>query len=122
MNSPLHSITSSARASSVGGDSRPGSLGGAKFDHELEISPSQAGAPARLIIYAGSSPALVSEVRLPRCFVFMRCHLVGIDAHHQIGDVIVDLREPVPCAGRNNDHVSGLELIAHTIANRGTVV
>ena len=52
----------------------------------------------------------------------MRRHLVGINTHHQIGDVIVDLREPVPCAGRNDDHVSSLELIAHTIANRRTVV
>jgi len=45
----------------------------------------------------GRSAALFSKVCLRRCFVFMRCHLVRIDAHHQIGDVIVDVNKcPVP--------------------------
>jgi hypothetical protein len=45
---------------------------------------------------AGLLAGLFSKVRLRRRFVFMWRHLVGIDAHHQIGNVIVDLREPVP--------------------------
>jgi hypothetical protein len=36
-----------------------------------------------------------------------RCHLVRINTHHHIVDVIVDLRKPVPRAGRNDHHVAG---------------
>src|SRR5215472_1355551 len=35
-----------------------------------------------------------------------RRHAVGIDPHHQVVDVVVDLREPAPGAGRNNHDVS----------------
>ncbi len=57
------------------------------------------------------------QIRPRRCFVPERRHLVGIDAHHDVIDVIVDLGEPVPGAGRDDDYVSGLELIADAVSD-----
>src|ERR1700730_7054221 len=51
----------------------------------------------------------------------MRSNLIGIDAHHEVGDVIVDLGKPMPGAGGNNHDVTGLELVGDAIANRGGV-
>src|SRR5215468_10214788 len=81
---------------------------------------------ARETWMAGTSPAMTREkwlprrlqIRLRRRFVPDWRHLVGIDAHHQVVDVIVDLGEPMPGAGWDDDHVAGLELVGCAISNR----
>src|SRR4029453_12941340 len=79
-------------------------------DSALRTSHSGLRTPA----FSGLFP---SEIRLRRRFVLERRDLVGIDANHQVGDVVVDLREPVAGAGRDHNHVAGLELMRHTVLN-----
>ena len=51
-----------------------------------------------------------------------RRHLVGIDPHHQIVDVILDPGEPMTGAGRDHDDIASLDLISDAIAHLGAVV
>src|SRR5882672_12418800 len=51
-----------------------------------------------------------------------RRDFVRIDTNHQVADVIVDLGEPVPRARRNDDDVSGLDLVHDGVAYVRTVV
>src|SRR5262245_7790822 len=46
-------------------------------------------------------PRRLLEIGLRGGFILERGHLVGIDAHHEINDVVVDLGEPVSGSGRN---------------------
>src|SRR6266446_4130209 len=62
------------------------------------------------------------QIRLRCRLVLDRRHLVGVDAHHDVGNVIVDLGEPMPGAGRNDDDVAGFELMGGAVANRRAVV
>ena len=52
-------------------------------------------------------------------FIHKRRHLVG---NHHIGDVILDLGEPMPGAGGNDDHVPGIEIVCLAIPDRRAVV
>src|SRR5207253_7793396 len=59
---------------------------------------------------------LTGRSRLAQIFLRLRLalerrNLVGIDANHEIRDVIVDLGEPVAGARRNHDHVAGLDVV-----------
>src|SRR6185503_2227943 len=62
------------------------------------------------------------EVRLGRRFVFDGRHFVGVDPHHQVVDVVVDLLEPVAGAGWNHHDVARLEVVAFTVADVRAVV
>src|SRR4029077_15992521 len=64
-----------------------------------------------------SLPA-AGQIGLRGRLILMRSNLIGINAHHEVGDVVINFSEPVPGARRNNDHVAGLELIGDAIANR----
>ncbi len=52
---------------------------------------------------------------------FKRHHLVGIDANHDVGNVIVDAGEPVAGAGGDDDGVAGLQLVRHAVSDRGGI-
>src|SRR4249919_1015450 len=55
-------------------------------------------------------------------FALERRHLVGIDPHHKIVDVVLYPRKPVTGAGRNHDDVTGLDLVSDAVANLRTVI
>ena len=55
------------------------------------------------------------QMRPGLCLAFQGNDLVRIDAHHQVSDVIIDFREPVTRACRNDDHVAGVELVGFRI-------
>ena len=57
------------------------------------------------------------EIRLRRGLVLDRRDLVRVDPHHQVVDVIVDLREPVARARRDHDDVAWFEVQGHAVAN-----
>ena len=58
------------------------------------------------------------QVRLRLGFVLVRRHLVGIDPHHQVKNVVVDSGEPVAHSSGDHDHVPRLELVRRAVANR----
>src|SRR5437899_8366310 len=67
-------------------------------------------------------PPSPSSTLFPYTTLFRsRRDLVGIDPHHQVVDVIVDLREPVARARRNHDdvrseeHTSELQSLRHLV-------
>src|SRR5262245_12755432 len=66
-------------------------------------------------------PARRRQIRLRFGLALERRHFVGIDAHHQVVDVIVDLREPVAGARRNHDDVAGFEIVGGAVADRAAV-
>lgn len=49
-------------------------------------------------------------------------NLVGIDPHHDVSNVIVDLREPVSRAGGNHNNVASLELVRHRVTDGRSAV
>src|SRR5262245_52875428 len=53
---------------------------------------------------------------------FERSNLVRVVSDHQIVDVVVDLCEPVACTGWDDDYISGLQFIRHTIPNIRPVI
>src|SRR5262245_4584862 len=55
--------------------------------------------------------SLSREIRFGRGFVFQRDDLVRIETHHQIGNVVVDLRVPVTGARGNHDDVASLQVM-----------
>jgi hypothetical protein len=57
------------------------------------------------------------EIRLRRGLVLDRRDLVRVDPHHQVVDVIVDLREPVARARRDHDDVPWFEVQGHAVAD-----
>src|SRR5881396_3060270 len=78
-----------------------------------------------------SEPEVALAASLPRWFrqvipglrlALERRDFVRIEANHQVADVIVDLREPVAGARRNDDDVSGLDLVRDAVAYVRTVV
>ncbi len=75
-------------------------------------------ASATSLAALGRLRQIVLRLRL----ALQRRDFVGIDPHHQVVDVVVDLREPVAGAGRNHDDVAGLDLIGDAVANLGAVV
>ena len=74
--------------------------------------------PDRLAPACTRDPTELRQVGLRRRFVLQRHDLVGIDADHDVGDLIVDLREQVAGACRNDDRVAGLQLMRHAVADR----
>src|SRR5205823_801310 len=70
---------------------------------------------------------LTGRSRLAQIFLRLRLalerrNLVGIDANHEIRDVIVDLGEPVAGARRNHDHVASLDVVRHAVLDVRSVV
>src|SRR5436190_24394499 len=55
-----------------------------------------------------SSRRRLAQVLLRLRLVLERRDLVGIDANHQVVDVVLDLREPVARTCRNDDDITGL--------------
>src|SRR5262249_20587596 len=51
-----------------------------------------------------------------------RRHFVGIEANHQVVDVVIDLCEPVAGTGRDHHNVPWFELICFAVSNLGPVV
>src|SRR5918993_4290834 len=62
------------------------------------------------------------QIRLGGRLVFQRRHLVWVDPDHQVVDVIVHFREPMPRASRDHEDVASLEVIRHTVDDVGPVV
>ena len=77
---------------------------------------------ARSLAARGSRIARRREPLFRLHFIHERRHLVGIDAYHHIADVILDLSEPMPGAGGDDDHVTRLEIICLAVPDRRAVV
>jgi len=46
---------------------------------------------------------------------------VGVDPHHEIPYVIVDVGKPVPDSGGNDDDVARLQVVGHSVSNGDAV-
>src|SRR6185369_14518805 len=64
----------------------------------------------------------LGEVRPRLRLALQRRDLVRIDADHHVVDVVVDLREPVARARRDDHDVAGLDLVGDAVADIGAVV
>src|SRR5688572_19512715 len=51
-----------------------------------------------------------------------RCHLVGVEADHQVGDVIVDLREAMARAGGDDHDIALLQVMEDPVVDRLGIV
>ena len=79
---------------------------------------------SRSLALAAHSPFLrrLRQILLRLRLALERRDLVGIDPHHQVVDVVVDLREPVAGAGRDHHDVAGLDLVGDAVADFRAVV
>ena len=66
---------------------------------------------------ANLSRCRLRQVLLRLRLTLKRRDLIWIDANHQVVDMIVDLGEPMSRTRRDDQHVSGLKLIGHSVAD-----